>query len=240
MTGRQYLADIPIDLFEDRAMIMERIRGWLRQPECPRQIVTLNASMLVKSLNCPALKRAIRGADLVTIDGCGIERALRKMGLSGICRIAGIELVRELLTCVEIIGISVFFYGGSPDMVEKLRRQLKALWPGITIAGIVNGYDIRCDARRIGDKIIQCRPGLLVVGLGSPRQEIFLAKLLPHLAGTVGIGVGGALEVIAGVKKEAPQFVRDYGWEWLYRMGQEPRKFGGLMDLARFWNRFLR
>jgi N-acetylglucosaminyldiphosphoundecaprenol N-acetyl-beta-D-mannosaminyltransferase len=240
MTGRQYLADIPIDLFEDRTMIVERIRDWLRQPECSRQIVTLNASMLVKSLNCPALKWAIRGADLVTIDGYGIERALRKMGFSGLCRMAGIELVRELLSCVEIIGLSVFFYGGSPDMVEKLRRQLKAFWPGIIIAGIVNGYDICRDACRIGERIIQCRPDLLVVGLGAPRQEIFLAKLLPHLAGTVGIGVGGALEVIAGVKKEAPQFIRDYGWEWLYRMGQEPRKFARLMDLARFWNRFLR
>jgi N-acetylglucosaminyldiphosphoundecaprenol N-acetyl-beta-D-mannosaminyltransferase len=240
MTGRHYLGDIPIDLFEDRTMVVARIHDWLRQPECSRQIVTLNASMLVKTLNCPALKQAIRGADLVTIDGYGIERALRKMGFSGLCRLAGVELVRELLSGGEISGLSVFFYGGSPDMVKKLRRQLKALWPGITIAGIVNGYGIRYDACRIGEEIIQCRPGLLLVGLGSPRQEIFLAKLLPHLAGTVGIGVGGALEVIAGVKKEAPQFVRDNGWEWLYRMGQEPRKLAGLIDLTRFWNRFLR
>jgi N-acetylglucosaminyldiphosphoundecaprenol N-acetyl-beta-D-mannosaminyltransferase len=240
MTGRQYLGDIPVDLFEDRTMIIRLIRGWLRQPVRPRQVVTLNASMLVKSFDCPALRRAIRGADLVTIDGYGIERALLTRGFSGFCRMAGIELMRELLSCAETLGLSVFFYGGSPEMEEMLRCKLKAIWPGMTIAGISNGYPDCDNGCRIGEKIRQCRPGLLVAGLGSPRQEIFLAGLLPDLSGTVGIGVGGALEVIAGIKKEAPRVVRDYGWEWLYRMLQEPRKFAGIVDLARFWNRFLR
>jgi N-acetylglucosaminyldiphosphoundecaprenol N-acetyl-beta-D-mannosaminyltransferase len=240
MNGRQYLGDIPIDLFEDRTLIVRRIGGWLRQPERSRQIVTLNASMLMQSLDCPALKWAIRGADLVTIDGYGIERALRKLGFFEFCRMAGIELMRQLLSYGEILGLSVFFYGGSPGMVAKLRLQLETIWPGMVIAGIFNGYETCYDGCRVEEKIMQSRPGLLLVGLGSPRQEIFLAKLLPHLAGTVGIGVGGALEVIAGVKKEAPQLIRDHGWEWLYRMAQEPRKLAGIADLARFWDRFLR
>jgi N-acetylglucosaminyldiphosphoundecaprenol N-acetyl-beta-D-mannosaminyltransferase len=199
--------------------------------------VTLNASMLTRTFDCPALRQAIHAADLVTIDGYGIERALRKQGFSGFCRMAGIELTRELLSVSEMLGLPVFFYGGHPATADKLERRLRMIWPGMIVAAIFDGYGLES---RIGETIMRCRPGLLVAGLGSPRQEIFLAKLLPHLSGTVGIGVGGALEVIAGVKKEAPRMIRAHGWEWLYRMFQEPRKLREIVNLARFWNRFLR
>jgi N-acetylglucosaminyldiphosphoundecaprenol N-acetyl-beta-D-mannosaminyltransferase len=240
MTGRQYLEGIPIDLFPDRMTILQQLDGWLQHPECSRQVVTLNASIMVKSFRCPVLRQVIRKADLVTIDGYGIECALRKRGVLEFSRMAGVELVRELLSLGERLRLSVFFYGGNPEIVKILERKLRGIWPGITIAGIFDGYQTGSEVRRIRERIIQCQPGLLLVGLGSPRQEIFLAQLLPSLSGTVGIGVGGAFEVIAGLKKEAPQLIRDYGWEWLYRMFQEPRKFTGLLDLARFWNRYLR
>ncbi len=234
MNTRYYLQNIPVDLLL-KPQVWEQIDNWLLKPEKTRHIVTLNALMLVTAVHDPELNRIIRGADLITIDGYGILKALQKTGCQNIEHFTGSDLIRIALSQCEHHGFPVYIYGGSPKAISHLKPVLAKNWPQLTIAGIRDGYGDITTRDRIIEEIVQSQPALLLVGLGSPAQEIFIAKILPRLKKTIGIGVGGALDVLSGLKKEAPRFIRNHGWEWLYRMLQDPVRFKRLPDLFSFW-----
>lgn len=239
MKTRAYIGGIPVDL-RSRSEVMALVTNWLCTPGRPRQIVTLNVLMLMKAAVDIQLSQVIQSADLITLDGQGIMRALRKKGYQSLEQFTGIDLTRKLLFWCERYHCPVFFYGGSPAVAAGLRRSVSRQWPDLPVLGIHDGYEYSQKVSEIIDGLAQNQPALLLAGLGSPAQEIFLAKSLPRLKGTVGIGVGGSFDVLAGFKREAPQFIRTYGWEWLYRMIQDPVKFKRFPDLLRFWYRCLR
>lgn len=213
---------------------------WLSTADKSRHIVTLNALMLMGAISDIRLNRIIRNAELITIDGQGVLRALRKSGHQFMEQFTGIDLTRELLSLCARYHYPVYFYGGSPVAVAGLRRNISREWPDLLIVGFRDGYQSILKVPEVVREIIQKQPSLLLVALGSPVQEIFLAEVLPQLKGTVGIGVGGTFDILAGLKREAPQFIRNHGWEWLYRMIQEPAKFKQFPVLFRFWRRYLR
>jgi N-acetylglucosaminyldiphosphoundecaprenol N-acetyl-beta-D-mannosaminyltransferase len=239
MKTRVYIQGIPVDLWS-RSEVLASVTNWLCTTSQPRQIVTLNVLMLMEAATDLQLNRIIQAADLITMDGQGIMRALRKKGYRSLEQFTGIDLTRELLSWCARHHRPVFFYGGSPDVAVGLRRNVSRQWPDLSILGIHDGYGQTLKTSEIIDRLAQNQPSLLLAGLGSPAQEIFLAKSLPRLKGTVGIGVGGAFDVLAGFKREAPQFIRIHGWEWLYRMIQDPVKLKRFPDLLRFWYRYLR
>jgi N-acetylglucosaminyldiphosphoundecaprenol N-acetyl-beta-D-mannosaminyltransferase len=231
-----------VDLFPGRAELLATITSWFARPERSRQVVTINARMLMAALVNPALGQAVRRADLVVADGYGVEQALRRRGYTAFTRMAGIDLVKGLLSWGSSRALTVYCYGGKVTMRGRLTESIKRRWPGIVIGGIYDGYGVRSTPEGIKRELLQTgQPRLVLVGLGTPAQELFLAQLLPQLAGgVVGIGVGGALEVLAGSRMEAPRWFRDNGWEWGFRMAQQPRKLSGVVDLVRFWRCFLR
>ncbi len=234
---RVFLQDIPIDLI-DRAQLLERITGWLQQPEQHHQVVTLNALMLVKSNQEQLLQQVIREASLVTVDGFGIEVLLRSRGYQMVSRLAGVDLVRMLIAWCAENEVPIACFGGPSHLPPMLAQTFEKQWPSLLVGGIWDGLDWKRRQAAIVTAVKQCGPCLLLAGLGTPAQEIFLARALPELPGTVGIGVGGALEVIAGVKKEAPPLVRRGGWEWAYRMVREPERLKNIPELIRFWARY--
>jgi N-acetylglucosaminyldiphosphoundecaprenol N-acetyl-beta-D-mannosaminyltransferase len=236
---RILIQDIPVDLLA-RPVLLESIIEWLKFPGQPRQIVTLNSLMLVNAGRNQELKRILCAADLVTIDGFGIELLLRRRGHREVIRWAGIDLVRDLLGWCSGSGFPVFFYGGPPAMNGPLRQAMANLFPRLRIAGIRDGFNNMAPQPAVVEEVERIGPCLLLAGLGSPAQEIFLARHLPRMPGTVGIGVGGALEVLSGMKKEVPRFFRNCGWEWLYRMVREPERLRNLPDLLWFWYQFIR
>ena len=239
MIMRKYIHGIPVDL-RTKQEIMAQIAEWLLFPKQPRQIITLNALMWLSAAQNHQFQQIIREADLITLDGRGILMALKKNGHRILEQVTGIELTRELLSWCSVHQCPVYFYGGSPAAAQRLRLQLPSSWPGLVIQGIQDGFGGPAGQMEIMEEIQRHAPGLLIVGLGSPAQEFFLARLLPKLKYTVGIGAGGTLDVLAGLKREAPPLIREHNLEWLYRMFQDPVKFKRLPDLFRFWNSCLR
>jgi N-acetylglucosaminyldiphosphoundecaprenol N-acetyl-beta-D-mannosaminyltransferase len=237
--SRVDIQGVPVDLFS-KLEVLDQVTHWLTAGDRPRQIITLNALMLMGAVRDPRLNRIIQRADLITLDGQGILRALRKLGYLRLEQCTGIDLTRELLTWCARYRYPVYFYGGSPAAVAGLRRNIVLEWPDLPITAIRDGYRPAQTTPEIAAEILQNQPSLLLVALGSPTQEIFLAEWLPRCKGTVGIGVGGAFDILAGLKREAPRFVRTQGLEWLYRMIQEPAKFKRIPELIRFWGRYLR
>lgn len=232
MINRFYLEEIPVDL-GSRVEVRDLVCRWLTAGRKPRQVVTLNAAIFMNAVANQRFKQLIQKADLVTVDGYGILLALKKHGLQTE-RFPGVELAEQLLDYCIQKRLPVYIYGGT----VKTIRELKAKFAGCDFIMMKDGFGE--NSHLIAAEVIKFQPKLLFVGLGSPRQEYFLAEILPRLKNTVGIGVGGSLEIIAGRKKRGPAFLINHGWEWLYRMLREPRKLKLLPVLIKFWRGFLR
>jgi N-acetylglucosaminyldiphosphoundecaprenol N-acetyl-beta-D-mannosaminyltransferase len=234
MTGeRVYLEGVPVDL-GSKQELLELVTGWLSAPICSRQIVTLNALILMQAWQDQRMRRIVQGADLVTVDGIGVELALRQKGCEEIQRFTGLELTKEILSRLREKNSSVYLYGGTPRVAALLQQMLPKRFPGVNLCAVRDGYGQQIPPAQVMGEIIAKQPGLLLVALGSPKQEIFLEEVLPRLKGTVGVGVGGVFEVLAGIKREAPRLVRDLGGEWLYRMLQDPWRVKKIPDLLKF------
>lgn len=232
MIKRCYLNEIPIDA-GSRAEVWQTVSNWLISGEKSRQVVTLNAAMLISALNNARLKSVIQKADLVTVDGYSILLALKKLGL-GTERFPGVELADQLINFCLQERLPVYSYGGTKEIALKLRKKFCKNSSVYIRDGFSENEDL------IRAEIIDANPKLLLAGLGSPRQEIFLAELLPELNASIGIGVGGALEIISGQKSRAPAIFCNHGWEWCYRMLLDPGKIKQLPQLLKFWHLFLR
>lgn len=216
------------------------ITGWLRRGDRYRQVVTLNAVMLSLALRDQRLSQVLQQADLVTVDGYGILWALRRMGYPVKRQYPGVQLTRNLLAWSSDAACPVFFYGGTAYVISIFKRALTTQWPNLIACGVRQGFGGTGPRSAAAREIVHAQPGLLLVGLGSPDQELFLAEILPKLNGTVGIGVGGSFEILAGCRREAPSLFRDHGLEWLYRMMQDPRKLRRIPELLRFWGMVMR
>lgn len=236
---KSQILDIPLDIMSQEEVLI-KITSWLEHPVKSRQIVTVNALILMRALGDARLKRIIQQADLALIDGYGVAQALRKRGYSVPSHLPGVELVKHLLNLCSVQRRRVAFYGSHSTVVELLKVRIGELWPGIDLSFIGDGYNQNEPEESVKMKLIKENPEVLLVGLGSPAQEFFLAEILPQLRGTVGIGVGGSFEVLSGWKREAPDLIRYHGLEWLFRMLQNPSKLTNLPDLIRFWYLFLR
>lgn len=232
MIKRCYLKGIPVDA-GPRVEIWNTICNWLITGESSHQAVTLNAAMLISALNNFRLKQIIQKAGLVTIDGYGIALSLKKRGFRTE-RFPGVELAEKLINHCLKERLLIFCYGGTKETVLRLRRK----FGGDGSVLLRDGYGAEEDLIR--EEIIKVKPKLILAGLGSPRQEFFLAELLPELKAAVGIGIGGALEIISGQKPRGPAIFTNHGWEWCYRMVRDPKKIKLLPELVKFWYQFLR
>jgi N-acetylglucosaminyldiphosphoundecaprenol N-acetyl-beta-D-mannosaminyltransferase len=149
-------------------------------------------------------------------------------------RVYGPDLMREVFEWSRESGCSHFFYGGQPGVAEELRRNMEAKFPGIAVRGChcppFRPLDAGEEAALI-ETIDRLRPDIIWVGLSTPKQEKFMAEYLPKLNTTLMIGVGAAFDFHAGRTRQAPRWIQRSGFEWLYRLCQEPR---------RLWKRYLK
>ncbi|MBR6208425.1 MAG: WecB/TagA/CpsF family glycosyltransferase [Oscillospiraceae bacterium] len=191
-------------------------------------IVTANPELILHARKEKGLRMAAAGADLVLADGIGVLYAARILGTPLPERIAGADLVPALLSRLAARGDSVFLYGGKPGIARRAGEVLKRSFPGLGIAGTENGYISR--EEELLERIRASGPELLLLGLGAPRQELWMAEHREELP-AVMIGVGGLLDVLAGDKSRAPERFQRLGLEWLYRLYREPRRFHRMLPL---------
>jgi N-acetylglucosaminyldiphosphoundecaprenol N-acetyl-beta-D-mannosaminyltransferase len=196
------------------------------------QIVTLNAEMTMAALAQPELGRAIAAAQLVIPDGAGVVWALGRQGLK-VRRTPGIELARRLLQHAAASGWRVALLGASPAVMERLLERLKAEIPGLQVVFAAHGYQSPDAWPGLEQQLLATRPDLVLVALGVPRQETWIADL-PGPRGGLWMGVGGSFDVWAGVKKRAPAWMGTLQIEWLYRLVQEPSRWRRMLSLPAF------
>ncbi|GET44426.1 WecB/TagA/CpsF family glycosyltransferase [Microseira wollei] len=229
---------LPVHLLDDYP-------GWLIERLKRRMgghVVTLNAEMTVQAEQNANLADAIAQAELVIPDGSGVVLYLRFQGKQ-VQRCPGIELAESLLWQAGQMGKSwpVFFYGGAPGVAQEAAQMWQRRVPGLAIARTAHGYLSPQEEQQLLQTLQDLQPRLILVGLGVPRQELWIAQnrhLCPH---ATWIGVGGSFDIWAGNKSRAPAWLRNNHLEWLYRLYQEPWRWRRMLALPLFaWRAFIR
>ncbi|RIE03137.1 glycosyltransferase [Cohnella faecalis] len=218
-------------------MNMKETVDYLTQAIADRKshrIVTGNPIMLMAGLENPAFHRALRTADLVVPDGAGVVWAARHVGQPVQERVAGFDLMHELLRAGDRRGWSVFMLGASPDVIVTARDKLQRQFPGIRFAGCRDGYFKDSDDEEVVREIREANPDILLLARSLNTQEPWLEKYQEALQVPVMMGVGGSFDVVAGKLKRAPALFRKLGLEWFYRLLQEPSRYKRMLVLPRF------
>jgi N-acetylglucosaminyldiphosphoundecaprenol N-acetyl-beta-D-mannosaminyltransferase len=198
-------------------------------------VVTLNSEMVMQAERNEELANIIRSAELVIPDGAGVVLYLRIQGQRQ-RRCPGIELAESLLRQAGELGKTcpVFFYGGAPDVVQKAARVWQKQLPELAIAGTQHGYLSPDAEQEFKVTLKNHQPRLILVGLGVPRQELWIAQNRHLCPQAIWIGIGGSFDIWAGIKSRAPRWLRNNHLEWLYRLYQEPWRWRRMMALPQF------
>ena len=195
-------------------------------------IVTPNPEIVWLTRGNTELLKALRGAGLVLADGVGITIAAKILKTPLKERIPGIDFAAVLFEELSARGGSVYLFGAKPGVAEVAGNNLLIKYPGLKISGVSDGYFT--DSEPIKDKINKARPDVLLCCLGAPKQELWMAENINALDVKLCLGLGGSLDVYAGVVKRAPKFFQRAGLEWFYRLIKEPRRIKRMIKLPLF------
>jgi N-acetylglucosaminyldiphosphoundecaprenol N-acetyl-beta-D-mannosaminyltransferase len=223
---------VPVDAIT-MGEAVARIDGFIEK-RTPVLVATANAEMLMRATHDGALRRILQGAAMVTPDGAGTVWAAHHLGHAMPERVAGYDMVQELMREAPAKHRRIFFFGSAPGVADKAKKKAEQLYPGIEIVGTRNGFFTAADEPAIIEEIKAAHPDILLAALGVPKQEKWLAKHLGELGVPVAIGVGGTFDVMAGVMKRAPHWMQRAKLEWLFRGMMQPQRAGRLLALPRF------
>jgi N-acetylglucosaminyldiphosphoundecaprenol N-acetyl-beta-D-mannosaminyltransferase len=197
-------------------------------------IVPANVDLLLQHRENPATRTACDAAALRVADGMPIVWASRLLGRPLLARVTGADLVPALCGMAARRGHSVFLLGGRTGVADRAAARLAARFPGLRVAGTHTPPDLFAPEGAAAEAAVRAvnavRPALLFVGLGAPKQELWVHRHWERLDTTVALCCGAALDFAAGVRPRAPAWIQRAGAEWAWRLAHEPR---------RLWKRYL-
>jgi N-acetylglucosaminyldiphosphoundecaprenol N-acetyl-beta-D-mannosaminyltransferase len=237
---------VPIDDLSMQEAI-ERLEEFIkigRATGKSHQIATVNADFVVNSLHDPELRRILQESDMATADGMPLVMGARMLGVQLSGRVTGADLVPALAERAARKGYSVYMLGARPGVAVRAAKILQSRYPGLNIVGVVsppNTSVLEMD-RSVLDAVKAAHPDILLVAFGNPKQEKWISMYARELSVPICIGIGGTLDMIAGITKRAPVWMQQAGLEWLYRLLQEPRRLWKryVLDMAYFGYFFVR
>ncbi len=195
-------------------------------------VVTPNPEIVMCCAEREDVKSAVNGASMVLPDGIGVIYGAKILGTPLREKVPGADWALRLFGEMAKAGKSVFLLGAKPGVAEAAGKRLAGEFPGLVIAGVNDGY-FKDDGAVI-EKINAASPDLLLVCLGAPKQELWMAENREKLNVRLMAGLGGSLDVYAGVVQRAPERWQKMNLEWLYRLMKEPRRIGRMMKLPQF------
>ena len=232
MGDRATVLGVGIDIVT-MAEAVDHVEGFIHDG-LPHLVATANAEMVMMAQEDTELAAALASAALVVPDGAGVVWAARYNQQPVAERVAGFDLTQHLLEVSARKGYRIFFFGGAPGVADTAAEVAGKLYPGIHVVGIINGFFQIDDHLRIIEQIKKAKPHILIVALGVPKQEKWLHKHLAILEVPVCMGVGGTLDVMAGISKRAPLWMQKSCLEWLYRLLCQPERIGRMVALPKF------
>jgi N-acetylglucosaminyldiphosphoundecaprenol N-acetyl-beta-D-mannosaminyltransferase len=216
----------------DMSMALELIDQWISRGDHQYVCVT-GVHGIMESQRDSSLRDVHNRSGLTTPDGMPLVWAGRAAGAQHMKRVYGPDLMLALCGQARAQGYSSYFYGGRPGVADRLAQRLQELYPGLRIAGRYAPPFRELSADEDDDVvrlINRAKPDLVWVGLGTPKQELWMAAHARRLDANVLIGVGAAFDIHAGLSPQAPRWIQGCGLEWAFRLVHEPR---------RLWRRYL-
>jgi len=181
----------------------------------------------------PEVRAALNGAEWVTPDGMPVVWALRLRGARAAGRVYGPDLMAALSQAATTHGQPQFYLGGAEGVAEALAHTLAQRYPGLVVAGTYTPpfRDLTSEEEAaMLDRLNASGAAVIWVGLGSPKQDLWMARYRPHLRAPLLIGVGAAFDFFTGRQRQAPRWMQRSGLEWLFRLASQP---------GRLWRRYL-
>lgn len=191
--------------------------------------VTPNPEFILAARKDPAFRQVLLDADLVLADGIGVIYSAKILGRPLKGRAPGIEFAQRLVSWMAAHGKRLFLLGAKPGVAELAAANLKDKYPGLIVCGTHDGY-FKEDGPVV-EAIRQSAADVVFVCLGAPKQEFWMAKNGPASGAHLMVGLGGSLDVFAGVVERAPEAFQKLGLEWLHRLLKEPKRIGRMAKL---------
>ncbi len=238
MRKQESILGVKFDIVnEDEAL--EKLINFLEEDSSLKKVYTPNPEIVMLAQDDKELFRILSEADLVLADGIGVILASKIKGLELKDRVTGVDTMDKLLKYCGQKGKSIFIFGSKPGIAEIACKNIEKKYEGIKIAGYHHGYFSENDEDEIINKINEVNPDVLFVCLGAPKQEKWIDKNKDRLNCSLAMGVGGSVDVYAGVAKRAPVAFQKLGLEWFYRLLKEPWRFKRMLVLPKFLIKFI-
>ena len=220
--SRVQVFGLPLDAL-DMARTVERVAA-LVEDGGPHQHVVLNAAKVVLCHDDPEMRDIVASCPLVNADGQAVVWAARLLGHDVPERVAGIDLMEEVLARAAVEGWPVYFLGATDEVVTKVVEIEQRRHVGLKVAGFRNGFWSADEEDGVIADVAASGAKVLLVAVPTPRKERFLARHLDALGVPFQMGVGGSFDVVAGVVTRAPRVLQRLGLEWTWRLLHEPRR----------------
>ena len=215
---------------KDKKSLMNYIEGFEKV-----NIISGNPEILFNGVNNTMLKDNFNDKSSIIIpDGVGTVLASKLLKEPVAEKIAGIDVVREVLIKANLEEKSIYLLGAKEEILEKCVENIKLEFPNLKILGFHNGYFDLNNCDDIIEDIKICEPWTIFVAMGSPRQEILIKKIMDISNAHIFMGVGGVFDIFAGELKRAPKWMISLGLEWLYRVIKEPFRIKRLIVIPKF------
>lgn len=221
-TSRAEILNCQIDRL-DMAQTLARCEELIAKRDFA-QHVAINAAKLVAMQDDPELRAIIERCEIVSADGQAVVWASRMLGDPLPERVAGIDLMQELLALAERQGFRVFILGAKSDVLSTAVERIHERHPNLQLAGARDGYFTDDEFAAVAEEVRAARADILFVAISSPKKEYWLGRYGRHIDVPFVMGVGGSIDVLSGLTQRAPRLMQRVGLEWLYRLAQEPRR----------------
>lgn len=211
----------------------EKIMEMAREPRT-HVIFTPNPEIIYAAFKNSEFCDLLNSADMLTPDGIGVVYASKMLKKPLSERAGGYDIACRIIERISKSGERLYLFGGKPGVAEKAAENLTKEYPFINIAGTKNGYFTAEEEEDIISDINSSGADILFVCLGSPMQEKWIFKNIDKLSCRIMMGIGGSIDVFAGVAERAPEKWQKLGIEWLYRLIKEPKRFWRMLALPKF------
>jgi N-acetylglucosaminyldiphosphoundecaprenol N-acetyl-beta-D-mannosaminyltransferase len=213
------------------AELLRKILGFAENGERHR-VSYVNAHVLNQTFSNPELRGAVQASDLVYCDGYGVRLAAKLIGLPVPHRMTGADWIWGVAALCQESGRSLYLLGSEPGSSASAAAALRRWYPRLDVQGTHHGYfEIGTPhSERVLEHIAEHQPDILLVGMGTPQQELWVDRYFDRIDAGVVWTVGALFDYLSGRTPRAPHWISDHGFEWIFRLVVEPR---------RMWRRYL-
>lgn len=190
----------------------------------PLHLMGVNADKINQCHEDEKIKKIVNESGIINADGASVVLASKFLGAPVPERVAGIDLMQNLLELSNKKGYSVYFFGAKEEILQDMLKIFEERYPALNVVGYRNGYFSPEDEKHIQEDIKEKKPDFVFVGITSPKKEYIIQSFMDNGINAVFMGVGGSFDVLSGHIKRAPLWMQNAHLEWLFRVANEPKR----------------